>query len=521
MDFNNVKTNPGKTLYLIMFAVILSYIFFTVLSAQAGKVIIGNETGECAVSLSSGNVDRHNGGIKSKEINVIGAPINDGSEIKTVEAFLTVPEKNDKDKIIENKMLFLAPRSLKSTFAANGKVRIEWLAPLSDSSSETASETINYSVLRGNSVAIGALKEIKVVSGLSYEDTMLEDGKKYFYSVAAISDAGVRGPASPVIEVLVIDTRAPEPPANITAVSRLNKVELSWRRPANSDIAYYSIYKSESAESGFKKISVTALIADERFIDDQVSGGKDYYYKITASDKNANESTLNIPPVKVEIKLPLYISFAKDGEKSYYGFSFNYDTHDIYYIESLDGRTWSWWTPVAKNFPLSDNYTNSCRIAFAKEGAEITAFMYDTEKMSIETAVSNDKGKNWKWWETYSSSLPLPDGFDENAVIDFSVRDGRVYCICYNYASKTLSAASTANGKSWKWWKKYGEKLPLPNQSNDTQNSVCFFDGNFEVFSYNLNDKTLYKGVLPLNSVTNATYSCWNEVANKFPEPPR
>jgi fibronectin type 3 domain-containing protein len=403
--------------------------------------------------------------------------------------------------------------SLKAVSAENGKISLVWQKPFGGAPVD------KYVVLRCETDDAASLKEIKTSFTESFEDTGLEDEKKYFYSVAAVSAAGIKSALSPLISVTPKDTLAPEAPVNIVAAPHNNRVELGWEKPKNNDIAYYTIYKSENGQTDFIKISTPALITEEKFTDNSVRGGREYYYKLSASDKNANESKMSAQSVGVKIKVPLNISFAKTGEKSYYGFSFNPESRSLYLTESADGKTWSWWTLVIQNFPLPDNFSGDCRIAFAKDGKKIIAFIYDTGKMSINSAVSVDEGKNWKWWEIYSSSLPLPDGFDENTKINFSVKGNQVHCICFNAAAKALSAASTTDGKSWKWWKKYGENLSsLPNQTDNSHTSACFYGGGFEAYSYNLDDKTLYKGTLPAGG---SNYSSWNEISSKFPAPPQ
>lgn len=407
--------------------------------------------------------------------------------------------------------------SIKIELAENGKVRLGWKRPASANLAE-------YTVLRGESAdpsgaGVPALSEIKKTGSEFFEEDGLDNEKSYFYALECVSKSGVKSGPTSAVHVRLKDTLAPDAPVNIVAAAHASKVELSWQRPRNPDIAYYSIYKSENGETGFKKVSSPELITQEHYTDKAVKGGREYSYRITASDKSANESKMSEPAVSVKMKIPFNISFARSGEKSYYGFSYNMQQSSLYYTESSDGKTWSWWSPIIQNLPLPDGYSDSCRIAFARDGKKILAFVYDTEKMSIARAVSNDEGKNWKWWETYSSSLPLPDGFDENTKISFSVRGNLVYCICFNAEAKTLSAASTSDGQSWKWWKKYGDNLAaLPNYSSGSQNSACFYNNQFEAYSYNLDDKTLYKGTLPMDK---GAYSSWNEVSAKFPAPPQ
>jgi fibronectin type 3 domain-containing protein len=440
---------------------------------------------------------------------VTAAAKNPGGKAKYIESEPAGPVKVETiDKTPPETVI-----SLKADHAENGRVRLVWSKPAG------GPEAAQYIVLRGESESASALKEIKTLAAESFEEDGLENETPYFYAVAAVSKNGVKGAISSIIAVRLKDTLAPEAPKNIVAAAHAGRIELSWERPKDADTAYYTIYKSEDGGNDFKKIPAPSLITEGRFTDKSVRGGKEYQYKITASDKCANESKPSDPAVMIKIKVPLNVRFARSGEKSYYGFSYNHEQRSLYVTDSADGKTWSWWNVMLQNFPLPEDFSDDCRISFAKDGKKITAFVYDTEKMSISVSVSGDEGKNWKWWEVYSSSLPLPDGFDENTRIDFSVKGNLVYCICYNPSAQTLSAASTTDGKSWKWWKKFGENLSaLPNQSANSLNSACFYGGQFEAFSYNLDDKTLYKGILPADKTN---YVSWNEVSSKFPAPPQ
>lgn len=437
------------------------------------------------------------------------------------------------------------PAGLAASFSEN-RVKLVWNA---------VEGVKNYAVYRDDKAEITKNASVSYAALNEYEDGDIKSGKTYYYFVAsalksadgskkyieskpsdpvkietvqaksAVSPTASATPADNAISVAanaapvnnVIAPAAPEAPQNIVAAAQKKSVKLLWENSKNANADGYFIYRSAERAGSYEKLNVSKPIAENHFEDSNIQAGKEYFYKISMVDKNKKESATS-EPVAVKIKIQANIDFGKFGNDLYYAFSYNPETGSLYYAESIDAKSWKWWTLLQGSFPLPPDFSNKCSLSFAKDGKKIVAYIYDTQKMSISTAVSTDEGKNWNWWSNFSASFPLPDGFNSDTKINFSIKDSTVYCICLNMQSKTLSAASTSDGKSWKWWKQYGRGLSaLPNESAASQYSASFFNNGFEVFSFNLEDTTLYKGSLSTDSTN---YSVWNEVSNKFPKPP-
>ncbi|HNY11936.1 MAG TPA: hypothetical protein PKK26_10135 [Candidatus Wallbacteria bacterium] len=422
-----------------------------------------------------------------------------GNESKSCDALSVKPE---------NKSPIGSPEGLRLESAENQKVQIVW--------NEIKHPTFkNYVVLRGDSNDAAKLQPVGEIQTPLFKDDGLENGKTYYYAVIAVNKYGVQGKASDLLKATPKDSIAPAAPRNLMASPAAGTVSLSWERAKESDVKYYTVYRSENNENNYEKINGAKEVAETSFADKNVRAQAEYFYRITATDSSSNESEKSVA-IKVKTPSRNFISFGKSGGL-YYGFAFNAENRSIEYSESANGKSWKWWSPIQENMPLPDEFTASSKIAFAKDAKKIVAFIYDSEKTFIKMAVSIDNGKSWKWWSDYSSSLPLPDDFDENTIVNFSVRGDAVTCLCFNPAKKWLSVASTTNGKSWKWWKKAGENLgDLPNSSDTSAYSAAAIGDGYEIYSYNLKDLTLYKGLIGKESTR---YSTWEEVCAKFPKP--
>lgn len=402
-----------------------------------------------------------------------------------------------------------AAGGLKCESAENGAAKISWQA----SSSKNADK---YVILRGTENSVSSLKELKTSKETNFEDKELANGKTYYYAVVTIGVNGIKSEASEILTVKVKDTQAPSAPANIAAAVSGRKVSLSWPAVKSDDIAGYVIYRGESENGNFEPLNNGAKVAEPNYADSKTSGGKTYYYKISAIDEAGNESEKSAA-IKIKTKVMTAVSFNRYSSSGFYGFSFNPDKKSVYYSETSDGKSWKWWNSLQESLPLPEEFNENCRISFAKDGAKVYAFIYDTEKTSIQYSVSADGGKSWKWWTIYSSSLPLPDTYEDGAIINFSVKGTQTTCLCLNMNKKTLTVASTNDGKSWKWWANVGENLgELPNSGPECQYSVSRTGDEYNVFSYNLHDLTIYTGVITSQG---RNYSSWNELSNKFPKP--
>ena len=80
----------------------------------------------------------------------------------------------------------------------------------------------------------------------------------------------------------------------LNAEGGANKVDLSWAQNDYETLAGYNIYRSEKADSGFKKINLS-VVTDTSYTDTDVKPGVTYYYyfKVVNTDGNEESSVSN------------------------------------------------------------------------------------------------------------------------------------------------------------------------------------------------------------------------------------
>jgi hypothetical protein len=86
------------------------------------------------------------------------------------------------------------------------------------------------------------------------------------------------------------DNIPPSPPSGIQVLNGDNRVDLSWIRNRENDLAGYNIYFSTSYNGQYELIGSSP---NNYYIDEGASNGILNYYAVTAFDANGNESELS------------------------------------------------------------------------------------------------------------------------------------------------------------------------------------------------------------------------------------
>jgi fibronectin type 3 domain-containing protein len=81
---------------------------------------------------------------------------------------------------------------------------------------------------------------------------------------------------------------APQAPVGLSANVQSASVLLNWNANTESDLASYTIFRSESADGVYNTLA--QRITANSFVDNSVLPGKTYYYKIKAVDNSLNRS---------------------------------------------------------------------------------------------------------------------------------------------------------------------------------------------------------------------------------------
>lgn len=87
-----------------------------------------------------------------------------------------------------------------------------------------------------------------------------------------------------------IDNQPPSPPTGISVINGDNRVDLTWQRNRENDLAGYNVYYSYRYDGKYTRIGSTNI---NYFIDYGANNGVTYYYAVTAYDFNGNESDLS------------------------------------------------------------------------------------------------------------------------------------------------------------------------------------------------------------------------------------
>jgi fibronectin type 3 domain-containing protein len=169
------------------------------------------------------------------------------------------------------------PVDLRAT-PGDGSVQLDWSAPTDDGGSPIT----NYNIYRGTTS--GQLSFlVQVPDVLTYQDTGLTNGQKYFYHVRAVNSQGEGPPSHEVSATPMSGDTAPEPPTNLVAIGGDTRVSLSWQAPPSdggSPVTNYNIYRGTSpgGEAWLAQVGGDA----RSYTDTAVTNGVTYYYYVTA-----------------------------------------------------------------------------------------------------------------------------------------------------------------------------------------------------------------------------------------------
>jgi len=142
------------------------------------------------------------------------------------------------------------------------------------------------------------LVQVGVADSPAYQDSQVELGKTYLYSVRSVSQQpgkllssgdsnfvsltfkDIFPPAAPLGLVVVAVPAQGETPAYL---------ELSWAISPEPDLAGYHVYRSEQEGALGTRLN-PALLQAPAFRDMNVQPGRRYFYSVTALDRSGNES---------------------------------------------------------------------------------------------------------------------------------------------------------------------------------------------------------------------------------------
>ena len=172
----------------------------------------------------------------------------------------------------------------------NRLVSLKWDPPLDNGGFEVT----GYRIYRGS--VSDVLDFIADSSGNSFNDTGVTNGQIYFYAVSAANTKGEGNRTMTVSGLVGVRPGAPTLSANTTKTGIL----LCWTLKSDGGImpSRYNIYKGiqESA------LEYLANVTETRFLDENVTVGKTYYYSISAVNTKGEGNRSE--PLKVDMVPP-------------------------------------------------------------------------------------------------------------------------------------------------------------------------------------------------------------------------
>jgi predicted phage tail protein len=180
---------------------------------------------------------------------------------------------------------------------------LTWTPPAKTLTSSTP-PVASYHIYRGESATASAqgptppLAKIGETESPAFQDMQFQFGRTYVYSVRSVVGSGIEAVDSSDSNLVAITPRDTFPPAAPTGlvVALVPKqaeapahFELSWAISPETDVAGYSVYRSEQAGSAGERLN-SELLLTPAFRDMNVQPGHHYFYSVAAVDRSGNES---------------------------------------------------------------------------------------------------------------------------------------------------------------------------------------------------------------------------------------
>lgn len=127
-------------------------------------------------------------------------------------------------------------------------------------------------------------------------DRDVRSGQTYAYVVRAVDLIGREGPASPPLTVSPVNPRPPLPPEAVVTLPGEGRVEVLWRVPPELAVAGYHIERALGLDEPYARLNDAVISLDEpSWLDENVLGGVQYFYRVVAVDGDGRESAPSNP----------------------------------------------------------------------------------------------------------------------------------------------------------------------------------------------------------------------------------
>jgi len=183
------------------------------------------------------------------------------------------------------------PSGLTITEIGNGSVSLNW-QPVSDKGLK------GYNVYWLGNAEVDTLNanlrfvttNSEIISGLDYETL-------YHFAVSSLDMSGNESALSVQVSGKPLNTTSPLPPTGVDLVAEnfnYPKITIYWEENTEQDIAYYNLYRALSAAGLSESTSLVTSLTQENYIDIDVETNVNYFYRVTAVDKEDWESAPSV-----------------------------------------------------------------------------------------------------------------------------------------------------------------------------------------------------------------------------------
>lgn len=142
--------------------------------------------------------------------------------------------------------------------------------------------------LNKTALMLAAIKGATPVKGeAKYTDSSLQAGSDVYYEVTGLDILGNESAPGDAVKVEVKDMLPPAMVRNLKGKKENKDAILTWDTQKDKDIKGYHIYRNNSADTVFKKIT-TALVTANTYTDKDLGQGTVYGYRVQSVDDAGN-----------------------------------------------------------------------------------------------------------------------------------------------------------------------------------------------------------------------------------------
>ncbi len=293
------------------------------------------------------------------------------------------------------------------------------------------------------------------------------------------------------------DDIPPAPVAGFKAKPGVNKIELYWRKNAESDLEGYKITRI-AKENGASQIY--NMSADKNtYTDNAAESGKSYSYSIAAFDASGNSSAVRELSATAEFD---YLYFALPYNAKTHIVKFNLNELIIELYENLSQP------PLFKSAILAPDNLEGGSFSFAYCDGNYSLYCLNAGSGELYYAKSSNL-KAFSAWELINAEFYYPPGAAGNGLITSFIQSGNsrvIKAVCLDTQNETLYEGELIKNSSAISWKILYRGFMSPPEETLSY-SLERDEAKYKLYSVNQSSKTVY------SSTTNnfKAFSAWRK----------